>query len=114
MVSNANGKTVDYIVNTTLTVDNKGIEYGQTKIGDTIAAQTKYEYDAEGNVINMREWTADANADGTIDENDEYKSVSAVYEDTPQLHKRSYTTGSIKNADNEITDSVTVSYYSDI
>lgn len=45
-----NSYATDYIVSTELN-DNKSVEYARTTQNNIIKAQSKYEYDTEGNVV---------------------------------------------------------------
>lgn len=64
-----------YMTETTLTEDNRSIEYEYTKdMSGAILAQKKYEYDSFGNVTAEHIWLKDANSDGVYDFDDDIVS----------------------------------------
>ena len=71
----------DYSIETTLTSDNKAIEYVKVIKDEAIKAQTKYSYYDDGRVKSITEWISSANSDGILDENDNIVVTNCSYTD---------------------------------
>jgi len=101
----------DYSVITELTPDNKSIEYEKTVKDGVIKAQKKYEYDNEGNITAVKQWTNDTNGNGVLDENDDIVTLSTDYSITEQKSLNTINTSSdIINADGENEGAVSMAY----
>lgn len=101
----------DYNITTELTPDQKAIEYVKTIQNNTIKSQVKYEYDNEGNVTAIKQWTNDTNSDGALDENDDIITLSNTYTVTTQkTRKASNTVSNVLNADGVNEGNVTSEY----
>ena len=101
----------DYKITTTLTADNKNIEYERIEQNGVIKSQLKYEYDSEGNVISVKQWTNDTNSDGKLDENDEVIELDSSYALSAQnLLTVTDSVQNVTNADGENEGSVAVEY----
>ena len=99
----------DYNVVTELTADKKNIEYERVIQNNIVKSQTKYEYDSEGNITAIKQWTADTNGDGTLDENDKFNTVTNAYTNTAEKTKDIVSTApNIKNADGASEGSISV------
>ena len=106
---------VEYSTETTLTADNKSIEYLRVIKNNTLLSQTKYEYNADGLVIRELTWTEDTDGNGILDENDEYTETNSTYTLNPD---KTFTTvntvPNLKNADGDDLNDVSMEYTSDI
>lgn len=101
----------DYNIITELTSDKKAIEYVKTIQNNIVKAQVKYEYDGEGNVTAIKQWTDDTNSDGVLDENDDIITLSNTYTVTTQkTRKASNTVSNVLNADGVNEGNVTSEY----
>ncbi len=101
----------DYIISTELTADGKEIEYERLTKDGVIKSQTKYEYDSEGNVSAVKQWTADTNEDGTLDENDDFVTTTSAYSATAAKNKSVINSvPNISNADGTNEGDISVTY----
>lgn len=87
--------SADYYMSTELTADNKSIEYEKIVQNDIIKAQKKYEYDAFGEVVGVKQWTNDTNNDGVLDESDNVIDMGSDYVIT--ANKNKIVTTSVEN-----------------
>ncbi|MCD8181013.1 MAG: hypothetical protein LUF26_05980, partial [Firmicutes bacterium] len=101
----------DYYVTTSLTDDNNSIEYEKVIQDSVIKSQIKYEYDSDGNVTAIKQWTNDTDADGDLDEDDDIIVLENTYEITAQKTKNvTNTVADVLNADGDNEGDVTNTY----
>ena len=87
--------SADYYMSTDLTADNKSVEYEKIVQNDIIKSQKKYEYDAFGEVVGVKQWTNDTNNDGVLDESDNVIDMGSDYVIT--ANKNKIVTTSVEN-----------------
>lgn len=101
----------DYYTETALTAGHAAVETTKTVQNDAVQAQTKYEYDASGNVTAVYTWTEDTNGDGILDMTDAYTVLNSSYTVTPQntvtIQDR---VDNVLDADGQNQGSVTANY----
>ncbi len=74
----------DYTTSTALVPGKYAVDTVKTVKSSDVKAQTKYEYDADGNVTAVYTWTEDKNNDGILDMTDAYTVVNSSYGLTPE------------------------------
>lgn len=101
----------DYYVSTQLTADKKAVEYETDVQGGSVKSKIKYEYDNEGNVKAVKQWTNDTNGDGKLDETDDVILLSSTYAETNQKTKTvTSSVADVMNADGDNEGAVTSEY----
>ena len=106
---------IDYIVRTTLTDDNKAIEYQFVTKNDEIKEKTKYSYDQYGEVTSTKYWVGDTNNDGEWDDNDETVTVNNSYSVTENdTLSIAQSIGGLTDADGNSINDITTVYGYDI
>ena len=101
---------IDYSIQTTLTNDNKAVEYERKIKDSTIKSQKQYVYSSDGRVTAVKEWVKDYNSDGVLDENDSPIVTNLSYNDGTYSNTVTESLSSVTDADGENTGAVSTTY----
>lgn len=106
---------IDYQTTTTLTPDEKSIEYTTVTKNSVPVAQTKYSYDEYGELTGTRDWVSDTDSDSAVSDGDSFINMTKSYSlnDDTTLNVTN-TAKNVINADNTNIGDISMTYKYDI